>query len=52
MADRTILGYVGFVFGGITVAVVVTAATVVMAHVDGRTALDPRPATLTVTDAR
>jgi len=51
MADRTILGYVGFVFGGVTIAVMVTAATVVMAHMDRRDAL-AAPAAPAITDVR
>jgi hypothetical protein len=40
MADRTTLGFVGFVFGGITAAVILMAATVVLTHAGGRVALD------------
>ena len=40
MADRRSLGIVGFVFGGITAAVMLVAVTVVKNHVDGRASLD------------
>ena len=40
MADRKALSMIGFVFGGITAAVMLMAATVVLAHVDGSLALD------------
>lgn len=36
MADRRSLGIVGFVFGGITAAVMLVAVMVVKHHVDGR----------------
>ncbi len=47
-ADRTTLGFVGLIFGGVTIAVILTAATVVMAHVDGRIALDAAAAVTAV----
>jgi hypothetical protein len=40
MADRTSLGVLGLVFGGITAAVLLIAAFVVTTHVDGGLALD------------
>jgi hypothetical protein len=40
MADRRSLGIVGFVFGGITAAVMLVAVMVVKNHVDGRMTLD------------
>jgi hypothetical protein len=40
MADRRSLGIVGFVFGGITAAVMLVAVMVVKNHVDGRASLD------------
>jgi hypothetical protein len=40
MADRAGLGFLGFIFGGVTAAVMLMAATVVVAHVDGRLMLD------------
>ena len=40
MADRRSLGIVGFVFGGITAAVMLVAVMVVKNHVDGRARLD------------
>ena len=40
MADRRSLGLVGFVFGGVTAAVMLVAIMVVKHHVDGRLSLD------------
>ncbi len=40
MADRAGLGFVGFIFGGVTAAVMLVAVTVVVGHVDGRLVLD------------
>ena len=40
MADRRTLGLLGFFFGGITAAVIFTAAFVVKQHVDGRLSLE------------
>ncbi len=40
MADRTTLGFMGLIFGGVTAAVIVMAATVVLTHADGRFAAD------------
>ena len=40
MADRRSLGILGFVFGGVTAAVMLIAVIVVKQHVDGRAALD------------
>lgn len=37
MADRRSLGIVGFVFGGVTAAVMLIAVVVVKQHVDGPT---------------
>ena len=42
MADRRSLGFVGFVFGGITAAVMLVAVMVVKHHVDGRLTMDGR----------
>jgi hypothetical protein len=39
-ADRMSLGFLGFIFGGVTAAVMLTAFTVVVQHVDGRLAFD------------
>jgi len=36
MADRTHLGFLGFIFGGVTAAVMLVAVTVVVAHIDER----------------
>jgi hypothetical protein len=43
MADRAGLGFVGFILGGITAAVMLVAVTVVIGHVDGQFALDGPP---------
>lgn len=40
MADHRSLGILGLVFGGLTFAVIVVAATLVQAHVSGRLSLD------------
>ena len=40
MADRRGLGLLGFVFGGVTAAVMLVAVMVVKHHVDGRATLD------------
>ena len=40
MADRRSLGILGFVFGGVTAAVMLIAVFVVKQHVDSRAALD------------
>jgi len=40
MADRSGLGFLGFIFGGLTAAVTLVAVTVVIAHVDGRLMLE------------
>jgi hypothetical protein len=40
MADRAGLGFLGFIFGGVTAAVMLVAVTVVIGHIDGRFALD------------
>jgi hypothetical protein len=42
MADRRSLGILGFMFCGVTVAVMLTAAMVVKNNIDGRTVLDSR----------
>ena len=42
MADRRSLGMLGFLLGGITAAVMLTAALVVKHHLDGRLTLDAR----------
>jgi len=43
MADRTSLGFVGFIFGGVTAVVVLMACAVVLNHVQGGFVLDPTP---------
>jgi hypothetical protein len=40
MADRSGLGLVGFILGGVTAAVMLVALTVVVQHVDGGLAVD------------
>ncbi len=40
MADRRSLGILGFVFGGVTVAVMLVAAIVVKNHVESRITMD------------
>jgi len=40
MADRAGLGFLGFVFGGVTAAVMLIAATVVIGHAADQPALD------------
>jgi phage-related holin len=40
MADKTGLGFLGFLFGGITFAVTIIAFLVVRDHVEGRLQLD------------
>lgn len=42
-ADRAGLELLGFIFGGVTAAVMLVACTVVLGHVDGRLALDTPP---------
>ena len=39
-ADRTALGFLGFIFGSVTAAVVLVACTVVLGHVEGRWTID------------
>ena len=39
-ADRAGLGFLGLVFGGVTALVMLTAATVVLGHIDGTFALE------------
>jgi hypothetical protein len=43
MADRAGLGFLGFIFGGVTAAVMVVAVTMVIGHAEGRLALDAAP---------
>lgn len=40
MADKSSLGFVGFLFGGITFTVVLIAFTVVQNYLEGRYVLD------------
>jgi hypothetical protein len=44
MADRKSLGMLGFMFGGVTAAVMLIAVMVVKNHIDGRLTLDATPA--------
>ena len=43
-ADRTSLGLLGLIFGGVTAIVMLTAVTVVAQHVEGEFELDNPPA--------
>ena len=52
MADRRSLGIVGFVFGGITAAVMLVAIMVVKHHVDGRASLDDARSSVMASFAR
>jgi hypothetical protein len=47
VADRSGLGFLGFIFGGVTAAVVLVAVAVVVQNIDGQVALDGT-ATITV----
>jgi uncharacterized protein (DUF697 family) len=38
--DRAGLGFLGFIFGGVTAAVVLVACTMVLGHVEGRWTID------------
>jgi hypothetical protein len=40
VADRSALGVLGFIFGGVTAVVMLVALAVVVQHVEGRSALD------------
>ena len=51
MADRRSLGILGFVFGGVTAAVMLIAVMVVKNHIDGRLTLDPVRATVVLAAA-
>ena len=42
MADRKSLGILGFMFGGVTAAVMLIAVVVVKNHIDGRLTLDAK----------
>ena len=48
MADREGLGFVGFILGGITAAVMLVAITMVIGHVDGSLVLEAAPTLLAV----
>jgi F420-0:gamma-glutamyl ligase-like protein len=39
-ADRSGLGVLGFIFGGVTAAVMLVAATVTIGHIEGRLSLE------------
>jgi hypothetical protein len=52
MADRTTLGFVGFVFGGVTAAVILMAATVVLTHAGGRADFDDSRASAVTASVR
>jgi hypothetical protein len=47
MADRTGLGFLGFIFGGVTAAVTLVAFTIVLGHVEGRMSLEASPSITT-----
>lgn len=48
MADRAGLGFLGFIFGGVTAIVMMIAATVVISHAAGRMVIDqPAPVVAT-----
>ena len=40
-ADRTSLGFLGFIFGGVTAVVMLVAVTVVVGHANGHLVIDP-----------
>lgn len=39
-ADRSGLGFLGFIFAGVTAAVMMMATTVVLGHLDGKLSLE------------
>jgi hypothetical protein len=39
-ADRAGLGLLGFIFGGVTVSVMLIACTVVLGHIEGRLVIE------------
>jgi hypothetical protein len=43
MADRAGLGFVGFILGGITAAVMLVAVTLVIGHMGGSLAIEAPP---------
>ena len=48
-ADRAALGFLGFIFGGVTAAVMMVAVTVVIGHVDGQLTLENAPIQIAAT---
>lgn len=42
-ADRAGLGFLGFIFGGVTAVVMLVAATVTISHANGNLTLDTTP---------
>jgi hypothetical protein len=48
-ADRTGLGFLGLIFGGVTAAVMLVACTVVLGHLDGRFQLETQSAQVATT---
>ena len=46
-ADRSGLGFLGCIFGGVTLVVAAMAFAVVLGHIDGSFALDAAPAAVT-----
>ena len=49
MADRAGLGFLGFMFGGVTAIVMLVAVTVVIGHAEGRLVLDEQSAPIVTT---
>jgi hypothetical protein len=52
MADRKGLGILGFMFGGVTAAVMLIAVVVVKNHIDGRLTVDAVKAPLMASAAQ
>ena len=48
-ADRAGLGFLGYIFGGVTAAVMLVAVTVVIGHVDGQLTLENAPIRIAAT---
>jgi hypothetical protein len=47
-ADRTGLGFLGFILGGVTATVMLVACMVVLGHVEGRWTLEAAPVVATL----
>ena len=52
MADRRSLEILGFVFGGVTAAVMLVAVMVVKSHIEGRVTFDPARMPVAVASAQ